>query len=100
MPSFRTEVPHELGRQVATERLKSFLEGVKERYRDQVSELDGDWNDNVLTFSLTTYGFTIDGKLTVEDQLASLAGRLPLGVAMFRGKIERSLAGELERVPS
>jgi hypothetical protein len=97
MPKFNTEVPHELGTQEATDRLKSFLEQVKERYQDQVSNLSGDWNENVLTFSLTTYGFTIDGTLTVEEQLARLSGNLPMAASFFRGKIEESIAGELQR---
>ncbi len=97
MPKFNTEVPHELGAQEATERLKSFLEQVQERYQDQVSNLSGDWNENVLTFSLTTYGFTIDGTLTVEEQLARLTGNLPMAASFFRGKIEESIAGELQR---
>jgi hypothetical protein len=97
MSSFRTEVAHELGQEVATERLKSFLKKVSERYRDQVSHLDGTWTDNVLRFSLTTYGFDISGTLTVEDQLARLEGKLPLAALAFRGKIEQSIASELQR---
>ncbi len=97
MPKFSTEVTHQLGTQAATDRLKSFLEQVSERYQDQVSSLSGDWNDNVLTFSLTTYGFKIDGTLTVEEQLARLSGNLPMAAAFFRGKIEESISGELQR---
>jgi hypothetical protein len=97
MPKFSTEVPHQLGTQEATERLKSFLEQVQEQYQDQVSSLSGDWDENVLTFSLTTDGFTIDGTLTVEEQLARLSGTLPMAASLFRGKIEQSIAGELQR---
>ena len=66
MPAFRTEVPHPLGQEAATERLKSFLDEVRNRYKDQVSSLEGDWDSNVLSFALTTYGFKIDGQLTVN----------------------------------
>jgi hypothetical protein len=97
MPKFSTEVPHQLGTEEATERLKSFLEQVRERYQDQVKNLSGDWDNNVLTFSLTTYGFKIDGTLTVEEQLARLSGNLPVAASFFRGKIEESIAGELQR---
>lgn len=97
MPQFNTEVPHQLGQAEATDRLKGFVQQVRERYQTQVSDLTSDWSDNVLTFSLKTYGFAIDGTLTVEDALARLSGNLPFAALAFRGKIEQTLAGELRR---
>jgi hypothetical protein len=97
MSSFHTQVKHALGKEKATERLKTFLEQVAERYRDQVTHLDGGWNDNQLTFQLTTYGFNIAGSVTVEEEVVRLEGNLPLAALPFRGKIEQSIASELER---
>jgi hypothetical protein len=97
MPSFNTEVAHQLGQEQATARLKSFLDQVRLRYQDFVSDLQGNWTDNVLTFSLKTYGFAIDGTLTVSDTTARLAGTIPFAALAFRGKIEQSIAGELRR---
>ncbi|HJN12681.1 MAG: polyhydroxyalkanoic acid system family protein [Pirellulaceae bacterium] len=100
MPSFKTEVPHQLGKEKAIEKLSSFLDDVAEKYKDQVSKLDGDWSDNVLDFSLTTYGFSITGKLTVDEEVARLDGQLPFAAVAFRGKIEKGIASELERALS
>ena len=97
MPGFNTEVEHQLGREEAVERLKKFLEQVRQKYSEFVTELQGAWNDNVLTFSLKTYGFKIDGTLTVEDRLARLTGNLPFAALAFRGKIEQSIVSELRR---
>ncbi|MHB0955563.1 MAG: polyhydroxyalkanoic acid system family protein [Pirellulaceae bacterium] len=97
MPTFTTEVAHQLGQEQATERLKQFLDHVREQYKDFVTDLQGNWTDNILTFSLKTYGFKIDGILTVEDQAARLAGNLPFAALAFRGKIEQSIASELRR---
>jgi hypothetical protein len=97
MSSFRTEVRHQLGKEKAAERLKTFLDQVAEHYKDQVSHLDGQWNDNRLTFELTTYGFNISGAVTVEEEVVVLEGRLPLAALPFRGKIEQTIASELER---
>ena len=97
MPSFKTEVTHKQGKEQAVEKLRSFLDGVAEQYKDQVSKLDGNWSDNVLDFSLTTFGFSITGKLTVEDETAQLEGQLPFAALAFRGKIEKGIAAELER---
>ena len=100
MASFHTEVPHKIGKEQATQKLKAFLDQVAERYKDQVSHLDGEWNENILTFSLTTYGFKIDGTLTVEEEVATLDGKLPFAALAFRGKIEGGIAKELERALS
>lgn len=97
MPSFSTEVEHQLGQEEATVRLTRLLEQVRQQYSDFVTELNGEWTDNVLTFSLKTYGFKIDGTLTVEDQLARLSGNLPFAALAFRGKIEQSIVSELRR---
>lgn len=97
MPSFSTEVNHALGRERATEMLKDFVLRVRDRYKDQVSQLDGGWNDNVLDFSLTTYGFKITGSLVVEDTKVRLEGNLPFAALAFRGKIEQSIADEIRK---
>ena len=97
MPGFRTEVPHTLSKDDATEKLKAFIDRVRERYKDQVSAIDGSWEENKLDFSLTTYGFTISGVLTVEDKIAVLEGKLPFAAVAFRGKIEQGIKSELEK---
>src|SRR5687768_7030796 len=97
MPAFRTEVPHSLGKDAATEKLKAFIDQVRERYQDKVSAVDGSWNDNKLDFSLTTFGFTITGKLTVEEKVAVLEGQLPFAAFAFKGKIEQDIKGALEK---
>ena len=97
MPTFNTEVSHQLGQEPATARLKHFMEQVREQYKDFVTDLQGNWIDNILTFSLKTYGFKIDGTLTVDDKAVRLAGNLPLAAIVFRGKIEQSIASELRR---
>ena len=98
MPSFGTEVPHRLGQEETTNRLKVFLERVRQRYKDQVSNLQGEWINNQLAFSFTTYGFAIQGTLWVESDLVKLKGNLPLAAVAFRGKIEQSIRSEIEKV--
>ncbi len=97
MPRFTSEVEHQLGQEEAVLRLRKLLDQVRQQYSDFVTELNGNWVDNVLTFSLKTYGFKIDGTLTVDDQLARLAGNLPFAALAFRGKIEQSIMTELRR---
>ena len=95
MPAFQVNVPHNLGKEQALERVKSFLEKVAERYKDQVSKMEGTWVDNVLKFAMTTYGFTISGTLTVDENVAHIDGQLPFAAMAFKGKIEKTIADEL-----
>jgi hypothetical protein len=97
MPGFSTEIPHNLGREGAQEKLRGFAEQVGEKYKDQVSSMTGEWTDNVLNFALTTYGFTIKGVLTVEEELAKLDASLPFAALAFKGKIEQSFAAEIRK---
>ena len=97
MPGFSTEVTHQLNKSEALGRLQGFLEEVRVRYKDLVTEYQGDWAENILNFSLTTYGFTINGTLTVSDDMVNIEGKLPFAAVAFRGKIEQSIAEELRR---
>jgi len=97
MPAFRTEVSHSHSKDDATEKLKAFIDKVRERYKDQVSAIDGSWEESKLDFSLTTFGFTISGALTVEDKIAVLEGQLPFAAFAFKGKIEQGIKSELEK---
>lgn len=97
MPAFQVNVPHGLGKDQAVDKLKVFLQKVAERYKDQVSKMEGNWVDNILNFAMTTYGFTISGKLTVDDSSARIEGQLPFAALAFKGKIEKSIAEELKK---
>lgn len=100
MPGFATEVAHGLGQAEALERLKNFVEAARRQHGTEVSASHGQWNDNILDFSLTTFGLTITGNLAVEENRARVAGRLPLAALPFRGRIEQSIASELQKALS
>ena len=61
MPSFSTEVNSSAGTEAATDRLKQFLEKVRERYKDQVASCLANGEGSILNFSLTTYGINVNG---------------------------------------
>lgn len=97
MPDFATSVDHQLGSEVATEKLKSFLDNIREEYGEQVSRLEGEWDGPVLTFSMTTFGLDIDGTLTVSEEEAAVKGTLPFMALAFRGRIENSIRDNLQK---
>jgi hypothetical protein len=97
MPSFNTEVAHQLGKEQATERLKGLMGEVRNKYKDQVSDLQEEWQGDTLNYSFKTYGFTIKGDLKVNEDAIVMNGSLPIAALAFRGKIEQSIRSELEK---
>lgn len=97
MPSFSTTVSHPLDQQSAVTKLKGLMDGLRDKYKDVASDVQGVWNNNVLNFSLKVMGFAIDGTVTVLDKSAVVAGSLPLAASMFRGRIEESIKTEMEK---
>lgn len=97
MPGFKTEVAHELGKDAAVDKLKGFLDQVKKRYPKEISEIEGNWSDNVLNYEFTTFGIKVDGTLTVEEETVCMEGNLPFAAMMFKGKISDSIKVALEK---
>jgi len=97
MPAFTTQVSHPLDKATAVAKLKGLMDAMRSKYKDVASDVSGAWSENVLNFSLKVMGFSIVGKVTVEDKLATVEGQLPLAAAMFRGRIEESIKGEMEK---
>jgi hypothetical protein len=75
----------------------ALMGALQHKYKDVASDIQGNWADNVLNFSLKVMGFTVSGKVTVQDKLAKVEGQLPLAAAMFRGRIEESIKSELQK---
>ncbi len=97
MPGFSTKVPHQLGQEAARQRLESFLDTVREKYKDQVKNVEGQWNDHKLDFSFTTFGMKISGIMTVEEDHVLMDGTIPFAAIAFRGQIEQSIRDGLEK---
>ena len=94
MPRLSMQIPHTLGREEATRRIKERLPEV----RGHVTDLDEQWQDHTLTFRFQAMGFKVGGTLAVEDTTANLDLDLPLVVMMAKGKIEAGVRQELGAV--
>jgi len=97
MPSFNVQVPHSLGQDAARARMESFLETMEKKYKDQISDMDGSWSDNILNFSFNTFGIKINGKMTVAEDNVQMDGELPFAAMMFKGKIASGIQEALEK---
>jgi len=98
MPGISMVVPHELDQEEATSRLKHGVGHIREAYEEHVSDLAETWDGNVLTYRFKTYGFTIEGKVTVEPSEVKLDASLPLVATMFKGTIEQQIRDRLNKL--
>lgn len=98
MPSLTMAVPHELGEAEAAQRLRGYFAKLKNRYADQVSNLEDTWEGNLLKFAFSTYGMNVQGKLEVSDSSVKVDSTVPFAAMMFKGKIESSVRSELDRI--
>jgi hypothetical protein len=98
MPKLAMSVPHTLGQEEATQRVKGLLEKVKSRYQGQVSDLHEEWGDHSGQFSFKTFGFNIKGQVAVEPSEVKVEGELPFAAMMFKAKIEQTIREQLDRL--
>ena len=98
MPKMNVTIPHQLGKQVAADRLSHFLDRVRDKYQDQISDLHQTVDGDSLDFGFKTYGIDVRGRLTVSEDQLHLDGDLPIAAMMFKGKIESAIQAELEKL--
>ncbi len=100
MPSINADVPHSLGQQAALERLKGFSASIRDRYKDQVSDLEESWEGETLNFSFKSFGFKISGNLAVGEESVKLHGNLPIAAMIFKGKIQQEFSDQIAKILS
>jgi len=94
MPRLSMQIPHALGREEATRRIKEQIPKVQ----GHVTDLNEQWQDHTLTFQFNAMGFKVGGTLAVEDAAANLDLDLPLAALMVKGMIEQRVRQELGTV--
>jgi hypothetical protein len=97
MPSLSILVPHSLGIEEASARLKTLLGKIKEKYAGQISNLEENWGDNAGDFSFSVMGFKTTGKINVEASQVTIDAHLPLTAALFKGRIEEAIREQVTK---
>lgn len=82
-------VSHDLGREAAVARLR---DGVS-RVRDQMGRfgmtlVEEEWQGDALAFGVAVLGYTVRGRLEVEDALVRVQVMLPWMLAAFAEKLK------------
>lgn len=82
-------VSHELGREAALRRLRDGIDRIRDKLGMVKMQLvEEEWNGNVLQFGVAALGYTVRGRLEVEDALVRIEVMLPWVLAVFAEKLK------------
>ena len=95
MPRITLEVPHSLGQEEATRRLKDKFAAALAEHQGRVSHLQRGVADHTLSFAFQAMGMGVSGTVAVEPNQVKLDAELPFAAAFFKGAIEQRLRQEV-----
>jgi hypothetical protein len=97
MPKIRVQVPHQLEREVAVDRLQSYSRQIKSDFSEHVSHVEETWSEQgTAEFSFKAFGLRISGTTIVHAMYAEVHVQLPFAAIPLRGLIEKEIANRLE----
>jgi hypothetical protein len=95
MPQVDIGVPHQLDQEEALRRLKEKVTSLQATYGAQAKELNLEWADNVLQFTVVAMGLRITGTATVAAAEVRVHAEIPLAALPFRGMVEGRVKDDL-----
>jgi len=91
MPKIQISVPHQLEREVAVERLRSFSDKFRAKFGSQISSIEESWSEESMEFSITARGMKLRGRVEVTPTMVEVESNLPFAALPFRGLIESNI---------
>jgi hypothetical protein len=93
-PPLIVSIPHRLGRNEATRRLKSGLETARTKLGQIFAIEEETWTDNRLQFRIRALGQAANGTVDVAEDHAQLEVMLPWPLAQIADKIQRAIQSQ------
>jgi predicted nucleotidyltransferase len=101
MPVLTVSMPHTLGKDEATRRLKLKHAEIKDKHTYTVTNLTETWIDpNSMDFAFKVLGFSLTGSVKATDDAVGINVDLPTVAVMMKGTIESEIKKELAQVLS
>lgn len=89
MAKLDIEIPHQLPRQEALDRIQGMLRKLQEEQKDTIRNVSEKWEGNEGEFSFSAKGFDLSGKIRVEENSVNINGELPFALSFFKSQISR-----------
>ena len=88
MSAIQVTVHHKLTEHEAMDRIRHLVTKLKHEQKGNVTNIEEEWHARSGKFSFTFHGFDISGTVNLHPGSVEIHGKLPLAVALFRGKIK------------
>lgn len=98
MPSLLVPINHTIGQLEALKRIKIFAHNIHKQYSGQISDYKVDWNANQATFQFIVSGVTINGILTVNNDIIIIKSKIPILFYPLKGKIEKAIRDKAKSI--
>ncbi len=84
----------------AYQQIDTLISGLQKQYGNQISNPSTSWNSSKdeMSFTFGVYGFTLKGKVHIQNEKVILDGKVPLLARAFQGKAEALIKGKLEEI--
>jgi hypothetical protein len=100
MGSLNIDIPHQLPKQEAVERIKKLLGRLKTEQKDQIKNVKEEWHGDKGSFEFTSMGFDISGLISVNENNVNVNGNLPFALSLFKGKISNVITQKAKELLS
>ena len=87
MSKLNLNIPHQLSKEEALDRIRHMLENLKKEQKNTISNVKEQWEGDTGNFSFTAKGFKLAGNIQVNDSNVEINSDLPFAVSFFKGKI-------------
>jgi hypothetical protein len=88
MPNMTLNIPHQLGRAEARQRVQELVQRVQQDLGGTIGTVEQRWTGDTLAFSLLVANHACSGTLAVEDQWVRMEIVLPWFLGMLSGRIQ------------
>ena len=87
MALLNLNIPHNLSKEDALERVKSLLKNLQEEHKDTISNVKENWQGDKNDFSFSAKGFDLAGTIQVNPSDVVIQSDLPFALSFFKGMI-------------
>ena len=87
---------HNMTLDAAVQLSDKILPGFIEQAGDNVSNIQQQWDGNVLSFAFHTYGMNIKGTFLVTDDEIIIESKLPFMARPFEGRVRSAIEQQLD----
>lgn len=94
----KIEIPHQHSKEVAQQKIKDLLQGLKEKYSDKINNIEEKWEGDTNSFKLGVGPFSTSGNIQVNDKNVDIELSIPMFAGMFKDQIRSLIEEQAKKV--